>query len=114
MLLSGFVAVTNSNVLAGSLFEFIKRPSRVSVATLADAALNAGNTFTFIIGDVAIARDAQVFGGALTTSGQAEHLRFPDDFLIQNEPALPGDRLVFAIARAAGNIMWAVIITEVA
>lgn len=114
MYVAGFVTATTANVLTGSIFEFLKRPSRVSIGVYADVALNAGNTFTFQIGDTVIANAAQVFSGALTTSGQAEHLRFPDDYVIQNEPGLAGDRMVLAIARAAGNIMWAVQITEVA
>lgn len=114
MYIAGFVTATTANVLTGSIFEFLKRPSRLSVGVYGDVALNAGNTFTFQIGDTVIANASQVMSGALTTSGQAEHLRFPDDYVIQNEPGLAGDRLVFQIARATGNLAWAVMITEVA
>lgn len=113
MYISGFVAATTPNVLSGSIFEFLKRPSRVNIGVYSDVAINAGNTFTFQIGDTVIANAAVIFGGALTTSGQADHLRFPDDYVIQNEPGLAGDRMVLEITRAAGNLLWAVMITEV-
>jgi hypothetical protein len=114
MLLSGFVAASNTNVIAGSIFEFIKRPTRIDVAVAEfTVALNAGNLFSFQIGDQVIAQNAQVFSYALTTSGATDRLRFPDDFFIQQEPALPGDRLILSITRAAGNICWVVRLTEV-
>jgi len=115
MLISGFVVASSVNVMQGSLFEFIKRPSRVDVAVAAfDVALNGGNLFTFQIGDQVITQNAQVFSYALTTSGSTSLLRYPDDFMIQQEPSLPGDRLILGITRAAGSICWAVRITEVA
>lgn len=113
MLLSGFVTATTTNVLTGSIFEFARRASRVSVAVYGDVALNLGNLFSFTVGDQVIALNAQVFSGALTTSGQAEHLRWPDDFLIQNEPVLAGERLILEIVRATGNLSWAVIMVPV-
>jgi len=112
MYLSGFVAVTTANVLSGSVFEFLARPSRISVGVFTAVALSAANTFTFQIGDVIIANAAQVFDDVLATSGK-EGPVFPDDFFIQNEPGLAGQRLVLQIARGTGNIAWAVIITEV-
>lgn len=115
MLLSGFTAASLANAISGSIFEFIKRPSRIDVAVAAfDVALNAGNLFSFQIGDQVITQNAQVFSYALTTSGATDRLRFPDDFLIQQEPALPGDRLILSITRAAGTICWAARVTEVA
>jgi len=115
MYLSGFVVATNLNVLSGSIFEFVKRPSRIDVAVACfDAALNAGNLFTFQIGDQVIAQNAQVFSYTLTTSGATDRMRYPDDYPIQQEPGLPGDRLILAVTRAAGSICWAVRITEVA
>ncbi len=115
MLLSGFVTASAANVISGSIFEFIKRPTRIDVACAAfDVALNAGNLFTFQIGDQVVAQNAQVFSYALTTSGATDRMRFPDDFLIQQEPSLAGDRLILSITRAAGTICWAVRLTEVA
>lgn len=115
MLISGFVVATSVNVLQGSIFEFVKRPSRIDVAVASfDVALNAGNLFTFQIGDQVIAQNAQVFSYALTTSGSTDRLRYPDDYMIQQEPGLPGDRLILGVTRAAGTICWAVRITEVA
>jgi hypothetical protein len=116
MFLAGFVAASTSNVLSGSIFEFLKRPSRVSIAVVGDVALNAGNLFSFQIADVLVAQNAQIFcNGLLTTSGvQNLGPKFPDDFFVQNEPGLSGDRLVLSITRATGNISWACQIIEVA
>lgn len=115
MVLAGFVSATNSNVLSGSIFEFVKRPSRISVGIWSDVAISAGNLYTFQIGDTVIGQNVQVFGNLLTTSGVINNgPKFPEDFLIQNEPALVGDRLILAITRGTGNISWAVIMTEVA
>lgn len=114
MLISGFVVASNVNVLQGSIFEFVKRPSRIDVAVAAfDTALGV-NLFSFQIGDQVVGQNCQVFSFALTTSGSTSLLRYPDDFMIQQEPALPGDRLILGITRAAGSICWAVRITEVA
>jgi hypothetical protein len=115
MYLSGFVTAANANVLAGTIFEFLARNSRISVGVVGDVALSASNTFTFQIADTVIASNAQIFGkGVLTTSG-VQNLGpvFPDDFFIQNEPGLAGQRLTLQIARATGNLAWAVIINEV-
>lgn len=119
MMLSGLVTATTANVLTGSVYEFLKRPSRISVGTWCEIAAartqsNVGNLFTFQIGDTIIANAAQVFNSTMVTSGVAKSLAFPDDFLIQNEPGLAGDRLVLQITRAADAIVWAVLITEVA
>lgn len=108
MILAGFTAASATNVLGGSEFEFIARPSRVSVGVVGDSALNAGNLFTFQIGEVVIGRNVQVF-----SSTGVDVLRWPTHFLIQNEPALPGQRMILRVDRAAGNILWAVNITEV-
>jgi hypothetical protein len=114
MVLSGFVAVTTANVLSGSIFEFLARPSRISVAVWNDVAIVATNNFTFQIGDSVICSAAQIFGNVLTTSGVIRNgPAYPDDFFIQNEPGLAGQRLVLTIARATGNQAWCVIITEV-
>jgi len=115
MYLSGFVTATNANVLSGTLFEFLSRNSRISVAVIGDVALSASNLFTFSIADTVIASNAQIFcKGLLTTSG-VQNLGpvFPDDFYIQNEPGLAGQRLTLQISRATGNLAWAVIINEV-
>lgn len=119
MMLSGVVSSTTANVISGSVYEFLKRPSRVSVGvkvemSAARTVSNTGNLFTFQIGDTIIANAAQVFNWTMVTSGTAPSLVFPDDFLIQNEPGLAGDRLILQITRAADAIAWAVIITEVA
>lgn len=115
MLMAGFVAVTTANVLAGTLFEFIKRPSRVSVAVLGDVAIAAGNTYTFQVGDTVIATAAQVFPAIVNTATSfIVGIRYPDHYHIQNEPALAGDRLVLSIVRGTGNILWSVQIVEVA
>ncbi len=111
MYISGFEAATNANVLSGSLFEFVRRPSRISIAVMNDVVVGT-NLFSFIIGDTTIARNAQIFG--LTPAAGGRPLTFPHDFFIQNEPALAGDRLVLSITRGTGNQFWAVIITEVA
>jgi hypothetical protein len=115
MIVAGFVTATTANVLSGSVFEFLARPARISVGLTNDVALSSGNTFTFQIGDTIIANAAQVFNrGFLTTSGvQDQGPKFPDDFFIQNEPGLAGQRLILQITRGTGNICWAVIITEV-
>src|SRR5437867_11523889 len=115
MYLSGFVTTTTANVLSGSVFEFLKRPSRISVAVVSDVALSTGNSFTFQIGDQIVASSAQPFTyGLLTTSG-VQNLGpiWPDHFHIQNEPGLAGDRLVLQITRGTGNIAWSCIIVEV-
>jgi hypothetical protein len=115
MLISGFVAASNSNVLAGSLFEFVKRPSRVSVAVLGDVTIAAGNLYTFQVADNVIVSNGQVWPDTVNTATSfIVGIKFPDHFLIQNEPALAGDRLVLSVTRATGNILWAVQITEVA
>jgi len=114
MLLAGFVAATNANVLSGTLFEFIKRPSRINVAVLGDAAINSGNLWSFTIGDQIVVSNAQVFPDTVNTATSfIVGIRYPDHYHVQNEPALAGDRLVLSLTRAAGNIMWQVQITEV-
>ena len=114
MYISGFVTASNPNVLSGSIYEFLARPSRISVGVWNDVAIASGNNFTFQIGDTVIASAAQVFGNVLTTSGVIVNgPKFPEDFYIQNEPGLAGQRLVLQINRITGNISWAVIITEV-
>lgn len=114
MYISGFVTATNTNVLSGSIYEFLARPSRISVGLWADVAISTGNVFTFQIGDTVIASAAQIFGNVLTTSGVLVNgPKFPEDFYIQNEPGLAGQRLVLQITRGTGNLAWAVIITEV-
>jgi hypothetical protein len=114
MLIMGFTAVTNASVLAGSIFEFLKRPSRLHVAVASDVLINAGNLFTVTIGDQVITSSAVcppiITSSAVFTAG----LVWPDHYMIQNEPGLPGDRVVLSITRAAGNIHWAVQMVEVA
>ena len=115
MLISGFTAASNTNVLAGSLFEFVKRPSRVSVGVIGDVTINAGNLYTFQVADNVIVSNGQVMPPIVNTATSfIVGLVYPDHFYIQNEPALPGDRLVLAVTRAAGNVIWTVLITEVA
>ena len=118
-MISGLVTATTANVLSGSVFEFVKRPSRISVGLACEIAAartqsNTGNTFTFQIGDTVIANAAQVFNETMVTSGVAKSLRFPDDFFIQNEPGLAGDRLILNVIRGADAIVWCVMMTEVA
>lgn len=115
MVLSGFTAVTNANVLIGSIFEFMKRPSRLNVGVASDVAINAGNTYTLTIGDQLVASAAVVFPVVVNTNVSfIAGILWPDNFMVQNEPALAGDRIVLSIARAAGNIFWCVQVTEVA
>jgi len=115
MVLSGFTALTNANVLIGSIFEFMKRPSRINVGLVTDVAINAGNTYTLTIGDQVVASAAVIFPGIVNTATSfIVGVVWPDHFMVQNEPALAGDRIVLSIARAAGNIMWCVQVTEVA
>lgn len=114
MLIQGFTAVTNASVLAGSIFEFLKRPSRLNVAVASDVVINGGNTFSLSIGDQIIASAAVIMPVVTSTAVFTAGLVWPDHFMIQNEPGLPADRVVLSINRAAGNIMWAVQITEVA
>lgn len=115
MLISGFTAVSNTNVLAGSLFEFVKRPARVSVAILGDVTINAGNLYTFQVADNVIISNGQVFPPVVNTATSfIVGPVWPDNYHIQNEPALAGDRLVLSITRATGNILFSVMITEVA
>lgn len=118
MIIAGITALSLANALSGSVFEFVKRPSRISVGLRCELAAattqsNAGNFFTFQIGDTIIANAATVFNGTMVTSGVSETLRYPEDFFIQNEPALAGDRLILAITRAANAIAWCVMMTEV-
>ncbi len=110
MYLAGLVVVTTANVLTGSIFEFLKRPSRINVGIRNLSAVVAGNTFSFEIQDQIIARDAVIVQQNLVP---LDSLRFPDDYPIQQEPGLPGDRLTFQITRSAGTTMWAVSVTEV-
>jgi hypothetical protein len=112
MVIAGFAVVSTANVLAGSVYEFLARPSRISVGVQSDVAISGGNVFTFQIGDVVIANAAQVFGAVLATAGRQGPV-WPDDFLVQNEPGLAGQRLILNIVRGTGNLAWAVIITEV-
>jgi len=112
MVIAGFVVVTTSNVLSGSVYEFLARPSRISVGLWGDVALSVSNTFTFQIGDTIIANAAQIFGAVLATSGQLGPA-YPRDFFVQNEPGLAGQRLVLQISRGTGNLAWVVMITEV-
>lgn len=111
MYLAGSVATTTANVLTGSIFEFLKRPSRISVGLQCNVAINVANTFSFEIQDQIVARDALIVGqGVIATSG---YMKFPDDYHLQNEPGLPGDRLTLQITRGTGVIIWSVIVTEV-
>jgi len=116
MLIQGFTAATSANVLAGELFEFLRRPSRVSVAVMSDVALNAGNTWSFQIADRTIAQGEVIMPPAAvnTATSFIAGIIYPDNYHIQNEPGFPNDRLVLGITRAAGNILWSVQIIEVA
>jgi len=115
VLIMGFTAATNANVLVGSIFEFVKRPSRIHVAVASDVTINAGNLFTLTIGDQVITTASVVPPKTVNTATSfISGLDWPDDYHIQNEPALAGDRVVLSITRAAGNIMWAVQMIEVA
>jgi hypothetical protein len=116
MVLQGLVTSSNANVLSGSIFEFLKRPSRISVGLASSLAPAAGTNYTFQIGDTIVAQNAVIFGrGVVTTNGTGDPgPKFPDDFFIQNEPGLAGDRMVLSINVAGGTVTWCVIITEVA
>lgn len=114
MFLGGFVAATTANVLAGTLFEFLKRPSRINVGIVGDVAISAGNNWSFNIGDQIVVQTAQVFPVIVNANvGFLAGIEYPTHFWVQMEPGLAGDRLVLSITRATGNIFWAVQITEV-
>lgn len=115
MVIQGFNAATSGNVLAGELFEFLRRPSRVSVAVVGDVAINVGNTWSFQIADRIVAQSEQVMP-ALVNTGTSfiVGVVYPDHYHVQNEPGFPNDRLVLSVVRATGNIMWSVQIVEVA
>lgn len=116
MVIQGFVAATNSNVLSGQLFEFIRRPSRVSVAVMSDVAINSGNTWSLQIADRIIGSGNTVMppNAVNTATSFIAGLLYPDQYHVQNEPAFPQDRITLSIVRAAGNILWSVQIIEVA
>ena len=115
MLILSQVTASSTNVLAGSIFEFIKRPSRVSVAVSGRIVPVIGNIWSFQIGDVVVAQNAVVQTSRAVTIALGSAIEWPKDFLLQNEPALPGDRLVLAITvGSADTIAFAVVVTEVA
>lgn len=98
---------SNVNVLSGSAFEFIKRPSRVAF---------------YIVGDAAGEMRATVQSGAEVLMEEAPISRaarvpvVPDDLTVQ-DVAMPGDRLKLALRNTgagANNTFWAVQIDEIA
>lgn len=98
---------SNSNVLAGSSFEFIKRPTRVRF---------------FIVGDAAGGIRATVQSGSdvlMEESPVSRAARFPvnPDDLTCEDVAMPGDRLKLALRNVTAGALdtfWAVEAHEVA
>lgn len=93
--------VANNNVLAGSAFEFVSTPSRVSVAIVGDAAGAARAT---------VQSGSDVLLEESPVSRQNRVPVFPDDYDLQ-DIAMPGDRLKVALRNTGGvaiDVFWAV------
>lgn len=98
---------SNSNVLAGLVDEFIKRPSRVRFYVVGDAAgeLRA----TIVSGSDVLMQESPI-------SRAARVPLVPDDLTVE-DIAMPGERLTLAARNTgagANNLFWRVIVDEVA
>lgn len=98
---------SNNNVLSGSAFEFVKRPSRVRFYIVGDAAGEQR---------VTVQAGAEVLLEESPVSRAARVPLVPDDLTIE-DVAMPGDRLKVAVRNTgagANNLFWAVDIQEIA
>ena len=109
MLIQGVTATgagaTTTNVLTGSLAEFIRAPSLLEIGLVDDTQGEQRVTVT---------SGADVLLEESSISRQARVPVYPDDFLIR-DTAMPGDRLVVKVRNtgaASRNLYWAVRITE--
>lgn len=92
---------SNVNVLSGSAFEFVKRPSRVRFFAVGDAAGEMRAT---------IQSGADVFMEESPISRQARMPIVPDDLTVE-DIAMPGDRLKLALRNTgagSNTAFWAV------
>lgn len=86
---------TNTNVLSGSAFEFIKQPSRIAIGLLASA--------TGLLASVSSGSDILLEDGSLVDVVRIANQgpSFPDDFILQ-DVALPMDRLKISVRNPTG------------
>jgi hypothetical protein len=82
------------NVLAGSQFEFLARPSIVQVFCVQDA-----GDFGEI--EVFFGQELQLPGSPITQTTAGEGPRVPDDEIV-NDIGAPGDRLVVRLVETGG------------
>jgi len=90
------------NVLAGELFEFISRPSRIAVYVVAAV---VGVTCTFLLGGVSFSNDQDV-------PNKAGFPIIPDDFFV-DAGGFPGERLVLTFRNSTGAAIVATFKVEV-
>lgn len=96
----------NNNVLAGSAFEFIKRPSKVDFYVVGNAAGEPR---------VTIQSGSEVLLEESPISRAARFPLVPDDLTV-SDIAMPGDRLKLQIRNTgagAVDTFWAVVVTPV-
>ena len=86
---------TDPNIMAGSQFEFMARPTRVQVYSLAEAG-DAVSVEVFFGQELQLARSPLNVGAAAGAGPVV-----PDDLLV-DDIAAPQDRLVIAMTETAG------------
>lgn len=97
----------NNNVLAGSAFEFVKRPSRVRFYVVGNAAGDPRAT-------IQSGSDVLMEESPVSRANRVPVV--PDDLTVE-DVAMPGDRLKLAIRNTgagAVDTFWRVEVTEVA
>lgn len=100
------IGASNLNVLQGSAFEFVKRPSRCRFYLVGPAA--AGMLATVQSGSDVLMEQSPI-------SRAARVPIVPDDITVE-DVAMPGDRLKIALQNntgAANDVFWRVEITEI-
>jgi len=85
----------NVNIMTGSQFEFLGRPSRIQIYQISDPAVGIGESTVFFGQELELAASPTPVGVAGV--GPA----VPDD-LILDDVGAPGDRLVIRVAETGG------------
>lgn len=89
------IGASNNNVLAGSIYEFPTKPTRVVIAAVADQGdVRMGVSF----GGRIIANQSETLAPLQPAAGQGPNI--PDHVVI-DEMAMPGERLVIALQGGA-------------
>lgn len=113
MLVAGGTISQGGNIFAGSVWEFLRRPSLVSFGIVRSAAIALTPTVSFFVGS-RLAAVFNIFGQSVTVAGSLQNgPKFPEDFYVINEPGVAGDRLQAVSTGSSGVTAWALIITEV-